>query len=114
MLSPLLRNYKRKQPLCRKYTKPLLTTFSDPKLSAILPKPAPETPQKPKLVLAQNNPHLKSHRRRQSAQVQSEQNWNSGSTMAGQHPIGMEHTKQLADVLYTRWTDGLRNRWPAV
>ncbi|EZF73566.1 STE/STE20/YSK protein kinase [Trichophyton soudanense CBS 452.61] len=87
---------------------------ADPKLSAILPKPAPETPQKPKLVLAQNNPHLKSHRRRQSAQVQSEQNWNSGSTMAGQHPIGMEHTKQLADVLYTRWTDGLRNRWPAV
>ncbi|EFE32286.1 uncharacterized protein ARB_00808 [Trichophyton benhamiae CBS 112371] len=91
LLSPLLRNFK-----------------------PILPKPAPETPQKPKLVLAQNNPHLKSHRRRQSAQVQSEQNWNSGTTMAGQHPIGMEHTKQLADVLYTRWTDGLRNRWPAV
>ncbi|EFR01037.1 STE/STE20/YSK protein kinase [Nannizzia gypsea CBS 118893] len=87
---------------------------ADPKISTVLPKPAPETPQKPKLVLAQNNPHLKSHRRRQSAQVQSEHNWNSGSPIPGQHPVGMEHTKQLADVLYTRWTDGLRNRWPAV
>ncbi|KAM5465986.1 hypothetical protein MauCBS54593_006234 [Microsporum audouinii] len=87
---------------------------ADPKLSTVFPKPAPETPQKPKLVLAQNNPHLKSHRRRQSAQVQSDQGWNPTGNIPGQHPIGMEHTKQLADVLYTRWTDGLRNRWPAV
>ncbi|KAK2879971.1 hypothetical protein FQN49_000697 [Arthroderma sp. PD_2] len=87
---------------------------ADPKISTVFPKPAPESPQKPKLVLAQNNPHLKSHRRRQSVQVQSEQGWNAGGNIPGQHPVGMEHTKQLADVLYTRWTDGLRNRWPAV
>jgi serine/threonine-protein kinase 24/25/MST4 len=27
---------------------------------------------------------------------------------------GMEHCKQLSDVLYSRWVDGLRIRWPAV
>jgi serine/threonine-protein kinase 24/25/MST4 len=31
--------------------------------------------------------------------------------MPGQHIAGMEHTKQLSDVLYSRWADGLRNRW---
>lgn len=71
------------------------------------------SPQKSpaKLVLAQNNPHLKSHRRRQtSMQVEPERLAN----LPGQVIPGMEHTKQLADVLYGRWTDGLRNRWPAV
>ncbi|PGH15610.1 STE/STE20/YSK protein kinase [Polytolypa hystricis UAMH7299] len=97
---------------------------ADPKLSTVFPKPQPKeqpqqpdsSPQKPKLVLAQNNPHLKSHRRRQSAHVHTEssaaqaQNLN----MPGQHALGMEHTQQLSDVLYERWTAGLRNRWPAV
>lgn len=30
------------------------------------------------------------------------------------HTPGMEHTKQIANVLYQRWSEGLRNRWPAV
>jgi len=91
--------------------------FSDPKLACLLPETAPsDSPQKPRLVLAQNNPHLKSHRRRQSAQIQAEVNLNSSqvTNLPGQHVPGMEHTKQLADVLYQRWSEGLRNRWPAI
>lgn len=71
------------------------------------------TPQKSptKLVLAQNNPHLKSHRRRQTSVAPESEKL---AHLPGQVIPGMEHTKQLADVLYGRWTDGLRNRWPAV
>ncbi|OKL64546.1 hypothetical protein UA08_00487 [Talaromyces atroroseus] len=88
---------------------------ADSKLAAMLPEPAQTTPQKPKLVLAQNNPHLKSHRRRQSEQLQMEQKSSPQlANMPGQHVPGMEHTKQLADVLYQRWSEGLRNRWPAI
>ncbi|ODM21240.1 hypothetical protein SI65_04293 [Aspergillus cristatus] len=89
---------------------------SDPKLSSLVPQaPPPESPQRPRLVLAQNNPHLKSHRRRQSAAspefpLQPAQL----AGLPGQQIPGMEHTKQLSDVLYSRWAEGLRNRWPAI
>lgn len=96
---------------------------NDPKLSALLsPTKASSkdgtpqgTPQKSptKLVLAQNNPHLKSHRRRQSSMV-PEGHMEKLNNLPGQAVPGMEHSKQLADVLYGRWADGLRNRWPAV
>lgn len=96
---------------------------NDPKLSAALgnaPKKdvsAVSSP-KPKLVMAQNNPHLKSHRRRQSGmplpKTTAEEWKEKGYNYPGQVVNGMEHTKQLADVLYGRWMDGLRNRWPAV
>ncbi|KAK2748569.1 hypothetical protein FQN57_000704 [Myotisia sp. PD_48] len=86
---------------------------ADPKLSPILANQASESPQKPKLVLAHNNPHLKSHRRRQSAQIQTEQRFQLDDDYPNQDSFGMEHTRQIADVLYSRWTDGLRNRWPA-
>lgn len=73
------------------------------------------TPQRPgpKLVMAQNNPHLKSHRRRQTSMMPdgTEEKLNN---LPGQSIPGMEHTRQLADVLYGRWADGLRNRWPAI
>jgi serine/threonine-protein kinase 24/25/MST4 len=90
----------------------------DPKLSAALSMQQERTPQstpgKQKLVMAQNNPHLKSHRRRQSTQV-PEEGWREKMpNIPGQVVPGMEHTKQLADVLYGRWAGGLRNRWPAV
>ncbi|KAL2059890.1 hypothetical protein VTL71DRAFT_10045 [Oculimacula yallundae] len=95
---------------------------NDPKLSSLLaPTKAASrdgtpqgTPQKSptKLVLAQNNPHLKSHRRRQTSSMHPDSE--RLSNLPGQVVPGMEHTKQLADVLYGRWTDGLRNRWPAV
>lgn len=115
----------------------------------------PSTPRAQKLVLAQNNPHLKSHRRRQSAQVggKSSREPSSGSAFVnGASPLknnvsvnaygmeedgghghnqsqserqgekemmidlvgGLEHTRQLADVLFERWCEGLRVRWPAV
>lgn len=87
-------------------------------LPAPPPSSQPSTPQKPKLVLAQNNPHLKSHRRRQSAQVPRDDSMLKSpppahlDRMPGHVIIGMEHTKQLADVLYERWCEGLKNRWP--
>ncbi|RDL36459.1 Protein kinase-like (PK-like) [Venustampulla echinocandica] len=97
---------------------------NDPKLSSLLSTPkassrdgTPQTsPQKPgaKLVLAQNNPHLKSHRRRQSSMLAEPDYKEKLSNLPGQAVPGMEHTKQLTDVLYGRWAGGLRNRWPAV
>ena len=96
---------------------------SDPKLSVLLTQlkgtvrdGTPQgTPQKSsgKLVLAQINPHLASHRRRQSS-MQPEGFREKLANLPGQSVPGLEHTKQLADVLYGRWTDGLRSRWPAV
>lgn len=90
----------------------------DPKLASLLPaaKQQPASPQASpqkspaKLVLAQNNPHLKSHRRRQSSMLEMREKL---PKLPGEAVPGMEHTKQLADVLYGRWADGLRNRWGA-
>ena len=71
------------------------------------------TSQKPKLVLAQNNPHLKSHRRRQSSLLPVDDVWTDKPLqLPGQLVDGMDHTKQLADVLYGKWAEGLKNRWP--
>lgn len=71
------------------------------------------TPRTPKLILAQNNPHLKSHRRRQSSLLcETEGYAGIMSGLPGNLLPGMEHTKQLADVLYLKWTEGLINRWP--
>jgi serine/threonine-protein kinase 24/25/MST4 len=74
------------------------------------------TPKKSaaKLVLAQSNPHLQSHRRRQTSMQPEGEYREKLNNLPGQIIPGMEHTKQLADVLYGRWSDGLRNRWPAV
>ena len=66
-------------------------------------------------MLAQNNPHLKSHKRRQSSVLSTTQDLLDDEHLPGQAAApGMEHTAQLADVLYNKWVDGLRNRWPAV
>ncbi|KAI8952508.1 kinase-like domain-containing protein [Xylaria longipes] len=92
------------------------------------PSPSSLPPSPTKLVLAANNPHLKSHRRRQSAALV---NAGAGSpekagrperdaekaALQAKYPSrepqpGMEHCKQLSDVLYSRWVDGLRLRWP--
>jgi serine/threonine-protein kinase 24/25/MST4 len=87
----------------------------NPKLAPLLPTSPSGSPTKAKLILAQNNPHLKSHRRRQSVQVLPEEDPSTWSReapdMPGQVKPGMEHTSQLADVLYGRWLGGLRNRW---
>ncbi|KAJ4249440.1 hypothetical protein NW762_012295 [Fusarium torreyae] len=73
-----------------------------------------------KLVLASSNPHLRSHRRRHAdtpTMYEKEHSWKG--TIEAKYPgqdakSGMEHCKQLSDVLYSRWVDGLRIRWPAV
>ncbi|CAK7205943.1 hypothetical protein SEUCBS139899_008723 [Sporothrix eucalyptigena] len=82
-----------------------------------------------KLVLSQANPHLKSHRRRNGSIVQdapsaervSERDLREMEKTLLQSKFpgreaqpGMEHSKQLSDVLYRRWAEGLRMRWPAV
>ena len=79
----------------------------------VLPAPQLATPQKPKLVLAQNNPHLKSHRRRQSSIFSAEDAWAEQELyLPGRLVPGMEHLKHLGDVLYSKWAEGLKNRWP--
>ncbi|KAF2022789.1 Pkinase-domain-containing protein [Setomelanomma holmii] len=72
-----------------------------------------------KLVLAQNNPHLKSHRRRQSAFVVGEKGYGHDAPPAldekklpGYVEKGMEQQGLLADILYGQWMQGLRTRWP--
>ncbi|KAI2463436.1 Pkinase-domain-containing protein [Annulohypoxylon bovei var. microspora] len=80
-----------------------------------------------KFVLASNNPHLKSHRRRQESVTVAgngspekpshrERDAEKAALQAkypGREPQpGMEHCKQLSDVLFGRWVDNLKQRWP--
>ncbi|KAJ5684991.1 hypothetical protein N7536_007610 [Penicillium majusculum] len=85
---------------------------ADSRLSTLLPSTQPDSPSRPRLVLAQNNPHLKSHRRRQSYVPEPQPQ--SPPSVPAQAGPGMEHTKQLSDVLYQRWSEGLRNRWGGI
>ncbi|PKS10812.1 hypothetical protein jhhlp_002569 [Lomentospora prolificans] len=84
--------------------------------SASTPAP-PNSPTK--LVLSQANPHLRSHRRRQTEATPEPSDRDEKSALEAKYPgnepqPGMEHCRQLSDVLYGRWLDGLRIRWPAV
>ncbi|RAR04069.1 Pkinase-domain-containing protein [Stemphylium lycopersici] len=72
-----------------------------------------------KLVMAKNNPHLRSHKRRQSAFVVGEKGISADGLggfdekkLPGYVEPGMEQQGLLADILYGQWTQGLRNRWP--
>lgn len=85
----------------------------DPRLASLLPS-QPSSSPKPKLVLAQANPHLKSHRRRQSVQADRGDDSIDRSRWPGQAIEGKEHVYQLSTVLYGRWADGLRTRWAMV
>ncbi|KAH9901858.1 Pkinase-domain-containing protein [Xylariomycetidae sp. FL2044] len=81
-----------------------------------------------KLVLASNNPHLKSHRRRQQSVAVNELTPDRGGNrdrdpekaalrakFPGQEPLpGMEHVRDMSEVLYKQWVDGMRLRWPKV
>ncbi|KAI0011184.1 Pkinase-domain-containing protein [Xylariaceae sp. FL0662B] len=90
-----------------------------------------QSPSPARLVLASGNPHLKSHRRRQESVAVNgagspekvtardrDRDPEKAALQAkypGREPQpGMEHCKQLSDVLYGRWVDGLRLRWPGV
>ncbi|MCJ1310521.1 hypothetical protein MMC25_004185 [Agyrium rufum] len=104
---------------------------SDPKLATLLPstQPSPsvqQQQQQAKLVLSPINPHLKSHHRRQSSIMSLAENNNSSSSsssnnsyeklpnLPGQVVPGLEHNAQIADVLYGKWVEGMRNRWPNI
>jgi len=84
-----------------------------------------------KLVMAQSNPHLKSHKKRQSglgislsehverenARERKEKEDREREKLVGLpggEVQGMEHLSHLADVLYGRWTAKLGARWPNV
>lgn len=78
-----------------------------------------EPPSSPsKLVLNPQNPHLKKMRSNQQLETDKEKAALAEKTaleekMPGAKvEPGMEHTSMLADVLYGRWTDGLKARWP--
>jgi len=80
-----------------------------------------------KLVLAQNNPHLKSHRRRQSTQVVSRETSQVISPKITKNDTAeteldklikgsgaLPHVSAMESCMYDRWLDGLRVRWPAL
>ena len=92
-----------------------------PQGTVIIKNPVPSAGSPTKLVLSSNNPHLKSHRRRHGESPQPDEKGRGRETtrldykLPGQEAQpGMEHCKQLSDVLYRRWVDGLKIRWPAV
>lgn len=82
-----------------------------------------------KLVMSQENPHLASHRRRRGSlapdapvapkspekEVRDREKMALEAKFPGRPAVpGMEHCKALSDLLYARWTDGLRARWGAL
>lgn len=64
-----------------------------------------------KLVLNAQNPHLKKMRSSQQLQVDREKAA-MDEKMPGKVEAGMEHVGMLSDMLYGRWTEGLKARWP--
>ena len=85
-------------------------------VSELTTQNASSYPSNQRLVLAQNNPHLKSHRRRQSAMVDAEftklqEKQLDERRLPGYVQPGMEQAGGLSDVLYSRWLDGLKSRW---
>ena len=68
-----------------------------------------------KLVMSNQNPHMKTLRRKQSQiQIQMEdrkaEERKLDEKMPGRVDKGQEHVGMLADVLYGRWSEGLRGR----
>ncbi len=101
----------------REATSTIFRTPSSTPLSAVSGTPLKGA----KLVLAQNDSHLKSHRRRQSAFVTGEKMYNGYTPsiidekkLPGHVDPGMEQQGLLADILYGQWMQGLRTRWPIV
>jgi serine/threonine-protein kinase 24/25/MST4 len=66
-----------------------------------------------KLVMNPLNPHLKKMRSNQALNAEKEKELSAlDEKMPGKVEPGMEHVGLLSDVLYGRWTDGLKVRWP--
>lgn len=89
-----------------------------PQGTVIIKSSTPASGSPSKLILSSNNPHLKSHRRRQGESPGPTDSDKERSPLEAKYPghapqSGMEHCRQLSDVLYNRWSEGLRIRWPA-
>ncbi|KAL6819580.1 kinase-like domain-containing protein [Trichoderma sp. SZMC 28015] len=88
----------------------------------VVVKTSTPSPSPAKLALSSStNPNFRSHRRRQLESPVSKESLRDYDKQAieDKYPgretqSGMEHCKQLSDVLYNRWADGLRIRWPAI
>jgi serine/threonine-protein kinase 24/25/MST4 len=88
-----------------------------PSARGVMPPPATPSLAKPRLILAQSNPHLKSHRRRQSAIVggavdarrleEARLPGLPGFAASANDPAAAG----LSDVLYAKWVEGLKARW---
>ena len=66
-----------------------------------------------KLVMNPQNPHLKKMRSNQALNAEKEKSLPAlDEKMPGKVEPGMEHVGLLSDVLYGRWTEGLKARWP--
>lgn len=108
---------KKKPSIASASEREVSPTRSTASSSTLLTTPT-SSPQKrdgtPRLVLNPQNPHLKSLRRKQS-QIMEEKRAEERrleEKLPGKVEQGMEHVGMLADVLYGRWTEGLRVRWP--
>lgn len=96
------------------------TPVSSPTKPSRRTSEVPSSPSKSpsKLVMNPQNPHLK--KMRSNGQLHSEKEKAAMSEkaaleekMPGAPPQpGMEHVGMLSDVLYGRWTEGLKSRWP--
>ena len=75
---------------------------------------SPSKGQSPgRLVLNPQNPHLKKMRSNQQINAEKDKAMASlDEKMPGRVEPGMEHVSMLGEVLYGRWTEGLRARWP--
>lgn len=85
-----------------------VTPQSSPTKSKASPEKRDGTP---KLVLNPQNPHLKKMRSKQHLQEEKEKSL-LDEKMPGRSEQGMEHVSMLSDVLYGRWAEGLKARWP--
>ncbi|UKZ83410.1 hypothetical protein TrVFT333_011218 [Trichoderma virens FT-333] len=87
----------------------------------VVVKSSTPSPSPAKLALSSTNPNFRSHRRRQLESPVSKESLRDQDKLGIEEKYpgretqsGMEHCKQLSDVLYNRWADGLRIRWPAI
>lgn len=136
MMQTLVGNMGQDSKLSNAYLRPSASTptksvESGTPLGTVIIKstPTPQNQTPAKLVMASGNPHLESHRRRRGDNLSIDSTGSprrvsdkekaherEKAALAAKYPgqeaqPGLEHCKQLSEVLYSRWSDGLRMRW---
>ncbi|EME82275.1 uncharacterized protein MYCFIDRAFT_165403 [Pseudocercospora fijiensis CIRAD86] len=97
---------------------PLKSRQSTDALSSSTRSPNKRESSPTKLVMASQNPHLKKMRSSQQLQIDREkaaldEKARLEEKMPGNRTEpGMEHIGLLENVIYGRWVDGLRSKWP--